>query len=258
MSHPSARTRSRSFGRTLVLAVAGLLGNLTPPGQAAEPTTARAPIRLLIVTGVDYPGHPWRETTPVLRRHFEADPRFEVRVLEDPLWLDSAALTNYQVIALHFMNWECPSPGPAARQNLRRFVENGGGLVLVHFACGAWQDWPEFVELAGRVWDPKLRGHDPRGRFTVTPTAREHPITRGLTAFEVDDELYTCLAGETPITVLATARSTVDSQEYPMALVLEVGRGRVFHSPLGHDARALEPAAVGALFRRGAAWAAGR
>ena len=39
--------------------------------------------------------------------------------------------------------------------------------------------------------------------------------------------------------------------------VLQCGAGRVFHSPLGHDVRALAVPAVGALFRRGCAWAAG-
>ena len=215
-------------------------------------------IRVLIVTGQDYPGHPWRETTPVLRKELEQDKRFVVRVIEDPHFLALRAITNYDAILLHFMNWEQPSPGERARQNLQAFMHEGKGLVLVHFACGAWQDWPEFVELAGRVWNPKLSGHDPHGKFTVTPTSAEHPITQGMQPFETDDELYTCLDGKTPIEVLATARSKVDSKDYPMAFVLHVGKGRVFHTPLGHDAKALDNPAVGELLRRGCAWAAGQ
>jgi len=89
-------------------------------------------------------------------------------------------------------------------------------------------------------WDPKLRGHDPRGPFTVNIQDAQHPVTAGLKDFETDDELYTCLTGDTPIHVLATAKSKVDRIDYPMAFVLEVGRGRVFHSPLGHDVKALQ------------------
>ena len=85
----------------------------------------------------------------------------------------------------------------------------------------------------------------------------EHPITRGLKAFETADELYTCLDGDTPIHVLAKATSKVDKKDYPMAFVLTYGKGRVFHCVLGHDVRALEPEAVRELFRRGTAWAAG-
>lgn len=213
--------------------------------------------RVLIVTGQDYPGHPWRETAPLLKSLLEKDPRLEVRLVEDPAFLDSEMLMSYDVIVLHFMNWEQPAPGLRARQNLSNRIRQGGGLVLVHFACGAFQDWPEFVNLAGRVWDPQLRGHDPRGPFEVVPVNPDHPIMKGLGSFTTDDELYTCLAGNTPIEILAMARSKVDQKEYPMAFVLEYGKGRIFHSPLGHDPKAFAAPQVGELFRRGCAWAAG-
>lgn len=213
--------------------------------------------RVLIVTGQDYPGHKWRETAPVLAEGIRGDSRLEVVVTEDPKDLASPELNDYDAVVLHFMNWEQPDPGPAARANLKRFVEGGKGLVLVHFACGAFQDWPEFRNLAGRSYDPALRGHDPFGTFTVEITKERHPVTDGLDAFDTTDELYTCLAGDRPIKVLATARSKVDGQDYPMAFVLDYGKGRVFHSVLGHDAAALKNPAVARLFRRAAAWAAG-
>ncbi len=231
-------------------------------GVLAVGLTARlgaqpAPLPILLVTGQDYPGHLWRQTAPALVELLQKDARMTVRVVEDPRSLDSAALTNYAAVVLHFMNWEQPSPGPAARENLRRFVDRGGGLVLVHFACGAWQDWPEFRNLAGRVYDPKLRPHDPRGPFQVEIADPNHPITRGLAAFETDDELYTCLTGDRPVHVLAQARSKGDGKEYPMVFVFEFGRGRVFHTVLGHDVKAVTNAGVPELLRRGCAWAAG-
>jgi len=131
------------------------------------------------------------------------------------------------------------------------------GLTLVHFACGAFQDWPEFERLAGRVWDPKLRGRDPYGPFEVVIRDPEHPATKGLQPFTTVDELYTCLTGKTPIHVVASARSVVDGKDCPMAFVLQAGRGRVFHSVLGHDAQALRNPGVGLLMRRGCAWTCG-
>jgi type 1 glutamine amidotransferase len=220
---------------------------------ATEPSTAA----VLIVTGIDYPGHKWRLTTPVLRQHLEEDSRLQVRVVEDPAFLESPALAAYDAIVLHFMNWETPDPGPKARENLRKFVANGKGIVLVHFACGAFQEWPEFRNLAGRVWDPNLRGHDPHGTFRVDVASPKHPIMQGMESFETVDELYTCLAGDRDIDLLATATSKVDGKDYPMAFAFSYGRGRVFHSPLGHDAKAFESPMVGELFRRGCAWAAG-
>ncbi len=232
---------------------AGIASQSSQEGRAAA---AQDPAkRVLLVTGQDYPGHPWRQTAPALRSLLEEDPRLRVTITEDPAMLDSGALAGYDVVVLHFMNWEQPSPGPAARENLSRRVSEGMGLVLVHFACGAWQDWPEFRNLAGRVWDPKL-SHDPHGSFRVDIADPGHPIARGMTAFETRDELYSCLTGDRPIHLIATARSKVDGKDYPMAFVFEYGKGRVFHTVLGHDLPAVTNPAVAKLIRRGCAWAA--
>jgi type 1 glutamine amidotransferase len=213
--------------------------------------------KVLIVTGIDYPGHKWKLTAPVLAKAIAADKRLNVTITEDPNDLVKDTLGDYDVIVLHFMNWEVPDPGPKARANLKDAVQNGTGLVLVHFACGAFQEWPEFVKLAGRVWDPKLRGHDPHGKFTVKIVDDKHPAMKAMKDFETVDELYTCLAGQVPIKVLATARSIVDDKDYPMAFVLNYGKGRVFHSVLGHDVQALDNPDVGRLYRNACAWGAG-
>jgi uncharacterized protein len=235
--------------------------SFVPPCQGADPGAAGQQARVLLVTGVDYPGHHWRETAPVLADLLRKDKRMKVTVIEDSHLLDSAGLHNYDVVVLHFQNWQTPGPGHEARENLRRFVAGGKGLVLVHFACGAWYgEWPEFARLAGRAWagpGPEVRQHDPHGKFKVEIRNSSHPITSGLSDFETVDELYTCLAGDAPIEVLATAKSIVDGKDYPMAFVLDYGQGRVFHSPLGHDVRAFSFAPVGELFRRGTAWASG-
>jgi len=248
--------RRQALARTLCLALAtGLLAMLALPTITAAAEAAK-PIRVLLVTGAEY--HNWRETAPVLAAQLRKDPRMDVRVIEDANFLDSAALDRYDVILLNYMNWQVPSPGPAVRQNLKKAVASGKGLVLVHFACGAWQDWPEFKNLAGRVWDPKLRGHDPHGKFCVEIAMPEHPVMKGLKPFETVDELYTCLTGDRPVDLLATAKSKIDGKIYPMAFSFTFGKGRVFHSVLGHDGKALENPPVGELFRRGTAWAAGQ
>ena len=215
---------------------------------------------VLLVTGVDYPGHKWRETAPTLQRILAEDKRLDVRIVEDPAFLDSAALTNYAVVLLHFQNWEVPGPGVAARENLSHYVEQGGGLMSVHFACGAWHgEWPEFQNIVGRVWHgagPGKSQHDARGPFTVRIVDKSHPVTRGLTDFETDDELYTCLTGDAPIRVVADAKSKVDQKNHPMGFVREYGKGRVFMTTLGHDVKAFTNSCVPQLMRQGCAWAA--
>jgi uncharacterized protein len=259
MKFPAHTNRRRFLKTVAALAASPPLWSLTAKGADADsPKSSNpgSPKRVLLVTGQDYPGHLWRQTAPVLAELLQKDSRLAVTTIEDPQLLDSPAIAKYDVILLHFMNWEQPSPGQAARENLQRVVASGKGLMLTHFTCGAWQDWPDFVKLAGRVWDPKLRGHDPHGRFRVEIVDLDHPITKGLEPFETVDELYTCLTGEVPIHVVATARSKVDNKDYPIAFVLNYGQGRVFHTVLGHDVTAFTNSGVPELLRRGCAWAA--
>lgn len=227
-------------------------------GRAAPAAAEEKPVRVLLVTGVDYEGHHWKETAPVVRTLLERDRRLVVREVDDLEFLATPVIFDYDVIVLHLKNYDPPRRYPEMQANLTRFVQEGRGLMLLHFACGAFQDWPGFVELAGRVWDPKMRSHDPHGPFTVRIAAHDHPITQGLDDFEVTDELYTCLGGEPAIEVLATARSKVDGQEYPMAFVRQVEQGRVFQTVLGHDTIAFGAPGVERLLQRACLWAAKR
>ncbi len=236
------------------------------PGLGAESVAGNGNAersRVLIVTGEDYAGHRWRETTPALQEAIEQDARMKVDVLDDLSKLAETDLGPYASVVLHFKNYDPKVPGRAGFDNLKRFVEQGGGLVLVHFACGAFEEFKdEFEPLAGRVWfgarPPAGRHqHDPYGEFRVNITDVDHPITRGMEPFTTVDELYTCLEGETPITVLAESTSKVDGKVYPMAFVLGFGKGRVFHYALGHNVPALRNEGAAALLRRGTAWTAG-
>lgn len=255
----------RLWGALAIGCVAAALAMGMRPSDAAA-ADAKKPIRVLLVTGDEIPVHKWRETAPLLATELRKDPRMDVRMVEDARFLDSEAIHRYDVIVLNYMNWHTPAPAEAARNNLKKAVENGKGLVLFHFACGAWHvwpelknpAWPEFKNLAGRAWDEKLRAHDRHGKFRVEVAMPEHPIVKGLEAFDTTDELYTCLAGDRPIDVLATARSKVDSKDYPMAFAFDYGKGRVFHCTLGHDVPALANPPVAELYRRGTAWAAGK
>ena len=226
--------------------------------QSGERAAAAEPIRVLLVTGVDYPGHKWKQTGPALRDVLEQEKRFDVRIAEDPEMLASDTIFDYDVILLHFKNYEPFQRETEVRENLTKFVREGGGLALLHFACGAFPGWPEFQDLAGRVWDEAMTGyHDPRGSFTIKIANADHPITRGMKDFQADDELYFCLKGDRQVEVLATAHSKVTGKDHPMAFVFQYDKGRVFHSPLGHDVKAIQMLGVADLLRRGTAWAAG-
>ncbi len=226
------------------------------PNNAMQETEAQTK-KVLIVTGIDHPAHNWQQTAPALADVLGEDKRLKVDVVEQPEFLGTDEVFDYDIIVIHFMNWEKPDPGTMARANLQKFVNDGKGLFVLHFGCGAFQGWAEFSNLAGRAWDPDMRAHDPRGPFKVDIVNKNHPITRGMDSFQTDDELYTCLAGDREIDLLATARSRVDGKDYPMAFVFKYGKGRVFHCALGHDVKSIKNPPAAELLRRGCAWAAG-
>ena len=233
-----------------------------PIGQPEVRANAGATKRVLILTGMEHHNN-WRQLTPLLVDALKAEPRLEISVSEEPRIMTQAeTLARYNCFVLLYNNSDKQPSPEGALNNLKAAVEDGRGLVLVHFASGAFFDWakkrvdPAFGTIAGRVWNPQLRGHDPHGTFTVRIADPNHPITRDPKDFTTLDELYTCLEGDAAIHVLADAVSKVDQKTYPLVFVLTPGKGRTFHCALGHDSRAfVEP--VLALYRRGTVWAAG-
>lgn len=245
----------------VLLAMAAMLLTGIPAAWADDaPVPSR---RILLVTGEDYPGHVWRETAPALLDQLLKDPRLVVDVLADLKSLGTTNLSDYDAVIMHFKNYDPEVPGSDALVKLTAYVKQGGGLMLLHFACGAFEQQKRFFEpLAGRVWfgwePPEGRHqHDPHGRFTVNITDTAHPVTAGMEDFETVDELYTCLEGDQPITVLATAVSKVDEKTHPIVFVHPFGQGRVLHCVLGHDVAAFTADGPAELIRRGCAWIAG-
>jgi type 1 glutamine amidotransferase len=169
----------------------------------------------------------------------------------------------------NYVNWHDPSVLSAESRNaFVKFLEQGGGLVLVHFANGAWHfslpmseaaAWPEYQKIVRRMWNHKgQNGHDAFGRFMVRPTELSDPITAGLNPFEVTDELYFRQEGEGPIEPLIMARSKVTGQDEPLAWTYSYGKGRVFQTLLGHSEQTYNTFEAREMLRRAVAWTAGR
>ena len=228
-------------------------------------------IRLVIVTGHQYPGHKWRETTSALADGLKEDSRFVVTIIKDVEFLASPKLHDYDVMILNYRNWKRPDGITSeAKANFVKFLKQGGGLTIIHFTNGAFHyslpkaeaaDWPEWrTNICRRVWDrgEGKSGHDAYGTFRVDIADPKHPIGRGLKSFETIDELYFRQHGDKPIHVIATAKSNVTGNNEPMAFVHTYGQGRVFQTVLGHSAESLRTQGTAELIRRGSAWAAGK
>src|ERR1035437_469817 len=105
---------SRHLWAGLLAMCAVMGGGWLYAAPETAPSPAKEKARILLVTGVDYPGHHWRETAPVLAEALGKDPRLEVFRVDDPAFLDSQAINKYDVILLHFQNWQQAGAGEKA------------------------------------------------------------------------------------------------------------------------------------------------
>lgn len=210
----------------------------------------------LILTGNNYPGHKWQETTPVIQDALERNDRIHMDVSYNINDLYQYDLRDYDFLVFNYCNWEDPNPlWERSKESLVDYVESGGSLMFIHFANGAFHfslpeagasDWPYYRTLCRRVWNHNgASTHDKYGSFTLKVKDNNHFICRGVSDFEVSDELYYNQEGNEPIHVLLSAISKDTQQEEPQAWIYEIdhsgGRSsRIFQTVLGHDTVSLK------------------
>jgi len=224
---------------------------------AAEAPSRPALIKALLITGDDVSAHPWRDISETTREALIAAKKFDVRVCEDPLILESqTALAAYDVIVFTIYSQRMPVIPEQAQENLLNFVKNGKGFFVQHLASASFPKWEEFGKLCGRKWIMGTSGHGPRGTFQAKIVDKQHPITAGLDDFQADDELYAKLQGTGEIHVLVQADSDWSKKTEPLLFTLNYGKGHVVHNAFGHDRKALLNPSVQKIIARGVEWAA--
>jgi len=202
---------------------------------------------------------------------FEHDPFFEVfDAMEDVEYtefvlkdhseiFEDISDWDYDVIALYNMTQKI---SPKRRENIVKLLNDGVGFVAMHHNMGSHQEWPEYRKIIGARY--YLKGQSDQAGSTykhdidmkIAIADKKHPITRGMSDFEIHDESYkSCGFEEDNHVLLTTDHPTSDET---IMWTRKYGKARVCTIQLGHDSKAYANPNYRMLMDRAVRWCAGR
>ncbi len=235
---------------------AALAGSSVLAGEPAD----KGKIRVLLTTG----GHGF-EAEPFYAA-FDAMPHVEYTKAELPKdagLLKPGLEKKFDCIVMYDM---VRGIEPEQQKAFVELLQNGIGLVSLHHNLGAHSDWDEFRKIIGGkfcltdcVIDGKAYKKTPWSHgehLKVTVVDKDHPITKGVDDFEIDDETYGTFYTAPAVKVLLKTDHPKNNPE--IAWTTGYGNSRVFHLMLGHDRHAYGNPNFRKLVGQGIRWAAGK
>jgi uncharacterized protein len=165
---------------------------------------------------------------------------------------------KYDVVVLYDMPKEVPE---VHQKNLMEFFEAGRGVVVLHHALATMPGWVEFHQAIGGKYLTQPEGSRPAStyqhdvRMRVRVADRSHPITRGISDFEIYDEIYGGIWVADNAQVLLTTDHPSSSRA--LAWVMPHPRSRVVTIQPGHGEEAFANPSYRKLVIQAIRWSAG-
>ena len=152
-----------------------------------------------------------------------------------------------------FYNFHRPYPTDAQAGAILNLTERGQGIVILHHAILAFPEWDAYSEMCG-VGDRGEFGYYPRQTLQVQIADANHPITSGLTEWEMGDETYTMNSAGDDSSILLTV-------DHPNSMDVlgwarEYGKSRIFCFQSGHDDVTFSHPNFREVLQRGIHWCA--
>lgn len=231
--------------RRLILICTVFLGVIVAAGVLVA-ADANKKIKVMFLRGGGV--HDWKNCTPILVSVLEKTNDFEVTFAEN---LDDLRerTSEFDIIMQYTTGMQLTKE---QENGLCDFVQNGGGYVGIHSASDSFKNSDRYWEMLGG----RFAGHG-GGKFTVYIYDRDHPITKGLQDFEIQDETYSHNYHRNA-QMRSLTRMNRGNERQSMSWVSSYGKGRLFYTGNGHGREAWTNPHFQRLVVRAAYWAAAR
>ncbi|HEY1684154.1 MAG TPA: ThuA domain-containing protein [Tepidisphaeraceae bacterium] len=214
--------------------------------------------KALIVWG-GWDGHQPREVAEIFRRILSEE-NFEVEVSD---MLD-AFKDEKKLLGLNLIvpAWTMGKISNEQANPVFAAVKSGVGIAGCHGGmCDSFRENTEWQFMTGGQWVAHP-GNDGT-KYRVNIKDWDHPITRGISDFDVSSEQYYMHTDPSNRVLASTIFPVADGPhvpngtfEMPVIWTRKYGHGKVFYNSLGHQANIVASEPCINLMRRGFLWAA--